>query len=69
MCVIEEEEQETYRLEMIIFRNFNGTKEEAQDELQQDSDGFERNEYGWVSENYMAEDPYLIKLEPYKEVV
>ncbi len=66
MCVIEEE-QETYRLEMIIFRNFNGTKEEAQDELQQDSDGFERNEYGWVSENYMAEDPYLIKLEPYKE--
>jgi hypothetical protein len=66
MSVIEEE-QETYRLEMIIFRNFNGTKEEAQDELQQDADGFETGEYGWISENYMAEDPYLIKLEPYKE--
>ena len=60
-------EQETYRLEMIIFRNFNGTKKEAQDELQGDADGFESNEYGWISENYMAEDPYLIKLEPYKE--
>ena len=68
MCVIEEE-QETYRLEMIIFRNFNGTKEEAQDELQQDADGFEYDEYGWISENYMAEAPYLIKLEPYKEDV
>ena len=42
------EEKETYRLEMIIFRNFNGTKEEAQKELQEDMEGFDAGEYGWL---------------------
>ena len=60
------EEKETYRLEMIIFRNFNGTKEEAQKELQEDMEGFDAVEYGWLSENYMPEDPYLYKLDPYE---
>lgn len=60
------EEKETYRLEMIIFRNFNGTKEEAQKELQEDMEGFDAGEYGWLSENYMPEDPYLYKLDPYE---
>ena len=47
----------TYRLEMIIFRNFKGTKDEALDELQGDVEAFENGNAGWVSENYMPESP------------
>ena len=50
-------EKGTYRLEMIIFRNFKGTKDEALDELQGDVEAFENGNAGWVSENYMPESP------------
>jgi len=52
----------TYRLEMIIFRNFNGTKDEALDELQEDVTAFENGDAGWFSENYMPESPLVDKL-------
>ena len=52
----------TYRLEMIIFRNFKGTKDEALDELQGDVDAFENGNAGWFSENYMPESPLVDKL-------
>jgi len=50
-------EKGTYRLEMIIFRNFKGTKDEALDELQGDVEAFENGNAGWFSENYMPESP------------
>ena len=50
-------EKGTYRLEMIIFRNFKGTKDEALDELQGDVGAFENGNAGWFSENYMPESP------------
>jgi len=52
----------TYRLEMIIFRNFKGTKDEALDELQEDVEAFENGDAGWFSENYMPESPLVDKL-------
>ena len=52
----------TYRLEMIIFRNFKGTKDEALDELQGDVEAFENGNAGWFSENYMPESPLVDKL-------
>ena len=52
----------TYRLEMIIFRNFKGTKDEALDELQGDVEAFENGDAGWFSENYMPESPLVDKL-------
>ena len=52
----------TYRLEMIIFRNFNGTKDEALDELQGDVEAFENGDAGWFSDNYMPESPLVDKL-------
>ena len=39
----------TYRLEMIIFRNFKGTKDEALDELQGDVEAFENGKIGRAS--------------------
>ena len=59
---IHEKEKGTYRLEMIIFRNFKGTKDEALDELQGDVDAFENGNAGWFSENYMPESPLVDKL-------
>ena len=56
------EEKGTYRLEMIIFRNFKGTKDEALDELQGDVEAFENGDAGWFSENYMPESPLVDKL-------
>ena len=56
------EEKGTYRLEMIISRNFNGTKDEALDELQEDVDAFENGDAGWFSDNYMPESPLVDKL-------
>ena len=53
----------TYRLEMLIVTNFQGTLEEAQDKLQDDATGFEQGDAGWFSENYIPEDPYLVELE------
>jgi len=55
-------EKGTYRLEMIIFRNFKGTKDEALDELQGDVEAFENGNAGWFSENYMPESPLVDKL-------
>ena len=55
-------EKGTYRLEMIIFRNFKGTKDEALDELQGDVEAFENGDAGWFSENYMPESPLVDKL-------
>ena len=52
----------TYRLEMIIFRNFKGTKDEALDELQEDVEAFENGDAWWFSENYMPESPLVDKL-------
>ena len=51
-----------HRLEMIIFRNFKGTKDEALDELQEDVEAFENGDAGWFSENYMPESPLVDKL-------
>ena len=51
-----------HRLEMIIFRNFKGTKDEALDELQGDVEAFENGDAGWFSENYMPESPLVDKL-------
>ena len=59
---IHEKEKGTYRLEMIIFRNFKGTKDEALDELQGDVEAFENGDAGWFSENYMPESPLVDKL-------
>jgi len=59
---IHEKEKGTYRLEMIIFRNFKGTKDEALDELQGDVESFENGNAGWFSENYMPESPLLDEL-------
>ena len=59
---IHEKEKGTYRLEMILFRNFNGTKDEALDELQGDVEDFENGNAGWFSENYMPESPLVDKL-------
>ena len=53
----------TYRLEMVIFTNFKGTHEEAQDKLQEDVEGFESGDAGYFSDNYSIEDPYLDKYE------
>jgi hypothetical protein len=47
---------------MIIFRNFNGTKDEALDELQEDVTAFENGDAGWFSDNYMPESPLVDKL-------
>ena len=65
-------EKGTYRLEMIIFRNFKGTKDEALDELQGDVEAFENGNAGWFSENYMPESPlvtsrlwYLVEQDKY----
>ena len=57
----------TYRLEMIIFRNFKGTKEEALAELQGDVESFENGDAWWFSENYMPESPLVDKLTTEKE--
>ena len=57
----------TYRLEMIIFRNFKGTKDEALDELQGDVESFENGDAWWFSENYMPESPLVDKLTTEKE--
>ena len=51
-----------HRLEMIIFRNFKGTKDEALDELQEDVEAFENGDAWWFSENYMPESPLVDKL-------
>jgi hypothetical protein len=49
-------EVETYRLEMTIFTNFNGTEEEARAKLEEDLDGFESGDAGWFGDNYMPTD-------------
>ena len=57
--------KKTYRLEMVIFTNFQGTLEEAKDKMQDDMQGFEQGDAGWYSENYMPEAPSIDKLDEY----